>query len=1295
MGKLGASAMGLIKCPEIIMIGVMKEAPTTLRVCLLGGFSLHRQGRLLAPPASKKARMLLAYLLFHPDRDHERAFLAGLLWPDVPETIARRRLSHALWQVKQVCPAVEGTRTQIRLSAHHGCWVDAIAFLEAWERYQEDPSQLRALEEGVNLYRGPLLPGFYDDWVLLQRERLRDIYVQSLERLMMGYMQRGAYEDALVMAQRLLEEEPLHEEAYAQTMRLFALLGRRDEALALYDRLERLLDRELGTRPGLSLQLLAQQIREGMISPRVRSSPLFDTQASLPMVGREDIWAQIQGLIHDLRQGKGRVLVLRGETGIGKTRLLMDLAQYAQGWEMQVWSARAISDSSNAPYDLLRQAILPHLTPLMVEQLRLQLPPIWLAVLMQILPELQDWLPEPLPLPPLKHEEEHHRLHQALVRLLRVMAQRVPVVLMLDDLQWADKASLDALQRLAEETAGLGVLLVCSFRDDDPAYRRQFESFLTSLTHPPVLVRLSPLSPQETGQLVRMALGLEQPAYRFESRIYQVTQGHPLFILETLRALHEQGWLYRDSAGQWSTPWDATTEDYRELPLSSRLQELFSQRLGQITPLARTILQVMALTAGPVSLSFLQQVIQVSPETLVHGLEELIRYRMIQAEQGRYRLTHDSLAETVTQWLTAEERLNWHGRIAQALASMGDVSVSMLAYHFTQAQRWPEALAYHQRAAKQAQDMGAYRIALSHWDAAWEIGERLEVSPEVRFEIVQARELVLEVLGERARQEEDLQAMLVLAGEDVGRRAWAHLRRTYFLTATSRFSEGEEVARRALVLAEQGQDVDLRLRIMLAQNQIFIFSGRSGLALEQNDVMLQLAREHGDPLLLAQIYRERGNALLGLGRHDEARPEFERALKLFRAHHQPREEVETLHLMAILATEQGNYEEARALYDQELALAREIGFLLGEAKALINTGNLDYLAGRYYHALLRYDEAKALFTHLRYLRGIALSQFNRCAIVLDMLGADEDVLKEIEAGLRLAREVGDPIGVGQAKSQLAAYHYYAGDLSRAATYYREGLDILLANRQLWMAQQDLRALAQVKVEAGKPDEALTLLDQADALGEELGANQPDVFGLSVRALAYLRRGDLDEALRWSQQAMAWRHHGQGHLAAHVHAQVLQALGRDKEAALAIEEAWNLLQQALSDFPPDLKERSLQRIPAHRAIAQAYRRLSRVVHMQLPRGDAPLGRPLRPDEWVTVPWTVYAPEDERIGSKVERRRHQLKRLLREAEAQGAAPTVDDLAKALGVSRATIKRDVAALRQEGHVVRTRGARGDGQA
>ena len=1268
----------------------MKEAPTRWRICLLGGFSLHHQGRAIAPPASKKARWLLAYLLFQPGIDHDRTFLAGLLWPDVPESTARRRLSHVVWQIKRVCPAIEGTRTHLRMPEEHGCWVDAIAFLQAWDRYQEDASQLPSLEEAVNLYRGPLLPGFYDDWVLLQRERLREKYVQALEKLTASYVQRGAYEKALVMAQRWIQEEPLHEEAYAQTMRLFALLGRRDEALALYQRLEQLLAQELGTQPGPAIHQFAQQIRQGMIPSRVQRSPLFDAQASLPMIGREDVWSQIQGLVHDVRQGKGHVLVLRGETGIGKTRLLMDLAQYAQGWDMQVWSARAMPDSSSAPYDLLRQAMLPHLTPLLVEQLRLQLPPIWLAVLMQILPELQDWLPEPLPLPPLKREEEHHRLHQALARLLRVMAQRGPVVLVLDDLQWADKASLDALERLAEETAHRGVLLVCSFRDDDPAYRRQFESFLTTLTRPPTLVRLTPLSPQDTGRLVRVALGLEKPAHRFESRIYQATQGHPLFILETLRALHEQGWLYRDSAGQWSTPWDATTEDYRELPLSSRLQELFSQRLGQITPLARTILQVMALTTGPVSLAFLQQVIQVSPETLVHGLEELMGYRMLQAEQGRYQLAHDSLAESVTQWLTEEERLAWHDRIAQALASMEDVSASILAYHFTQAQRWSEAFGYHQQAAKQAQDMGAYRIALSHWDAAWEIGERIQASSEARFQMVRARELVLEVLGERERQEEDLQVMLVLAGEDVSKKAWAHLRRTYFLTATSRFSEGEEEARRALALAEQAQDVELRLRIMLAQNQIYIFSGRSGLALEQNDAMLQLAQEHGDPLLLAQIYRERGNALLGLGRHNEARPEFARALKLFRTHHQPREEVETLHLMAILATEQGDYEEARALYEQELVLAREIGFLLGEAKALINTGNLDYLAGRYYHALLRYDEAKALFTHLRYVRGIALAQFNRCAIVLDMLGADEEVLEDIEMGLRLAREVGDPIGVGQAKSQLAAYYYYAADLTKAEVYYREGLDMLLANRQLWMAQQDLRALAQVKVEQGKPDEALALLDQADALGEELGATQPDAFGLSVRAMAYLQRGELEAALHWSQQAMAWRHHGQGYLAAYTHAQVLQALGREEESAQAIEEAWHLLQQALSDFPPELKERSLRRIPSHRAIAEAYHRLGQVVQVRLPRADAPLGRPLRADEWVMVQWTVHAPEDERIGNKVARRRHRLQRLLKEAEAQGAAPTVDDLAEALGVSRATIKRDVAALRREGLAVRTRGAR-----
>ena len=1272
----------------------MTDTLSRLYFYLFGGFTIQRDGLRVPPPASQKARALLAYLLVHPGVAHERAYLAGLFWPDLSESVARRRLSQALWQVRQVCPDIETNRTTVRLPSLDSYWVDVEAFRGAMSRAaSHEESLLSSLQEAVDLYQGDFLPGFYDDWTLVQREQLRQQYVLALQKLVQGYFQLGAYDQALEAGQRLINEEPLNEWAYEQVIRLCALLGRRDEAMRHYARLRRNLAEALGARPGPAIEQLMERVRAGAGVQPERRAPLFHDDITLPMIGRERAWERVRSMVDALRRDQGGACIVRGEAGIGKTRLLMELAQYAEGWGFPLWMSKAVQERASVPFQTLRQAITPHLTPLLVERLRLEMDPVWLAALAQVFPEIRAWTTDLATLPPLKKGEARSRFHQALIHLFRVVTARTALVLIFDDMQWADAASFDAIVAIAEATQRLPLLVAVSFRDDAPEHRRRLEAFLSSLPASAAIFRLGLLSANDAGRLVRVALGLQQPAPRFEQRLYQTTQGHPMFIIETLRALHDQGALYQDAAGHWSTPWDDITEDYRELPLSSRLQELFSQRLAQITPLARMVLQGVALVSRPVSFEFLQRLLDVSAHALFRALDELVYFHLLIFEGKEVRLVHDALADSISQLLTTEEIQAWHAKIANTLIALGDPNPAILAKHCTRGALWSEALHFHQLAARQALALSAFQDALEHLDQAIAIAERIDMPSAKRFDLVRQRELVLDVLGDRSRQEADLDLLLALADEPE-KRAWVHLRRTKFFTDTGQFEQGEQAAQQGLTEARSEGLRHLELQIRLAENQLFVHASQYAQAWENAHALVALAQMLEDPIALAEAHRIQGDALLGLGRHAEVEPYLQQALAIYRQHQRRREEVEILHLMAILATEQGRIAQARSLYNEALTIASDIGFLQGEAKALFNLGNLEYLEGRYYHALAHYDAAGDLFRHLQNRRGIAIASLNRCAIILDLLGGDEEALQNIQEGLRIAQEIGDPISEAHAKSQLGAYLYHVDrDLVAAETHYRKAVDILLENHQLWMAQQDLLALAQVFIDQERYEEAIAALNQADALGQELGKEEPEWLSLILRAELHLKMGQPTQALRQAEQAVALLAQGRaqgGYKAVYVHARALKALGRHQEAAQEFMRAWELLQAALADFPEDLKAQSLERIALHRDIAQAYRELGRTLTKRLARADAPTGRPLRDDEWVIVRWTTHAPEDETIEHKVERRRYRLLRLLTEAAEQGAAPTVDDLAEALEASRATIKRDLAALRRAGMTVRTRGAR-----
>ncbi len=1266
-----------------------------LSIHLFGGIRLERAGEPMAPPSTHKARLLLAFLLLHSRRWHERAYLIGLLWPDLPESVARRRLSQALWQVRDVFPYVVADRQSIGIDPEGAFWADVIAFQQA-QRQAEQATEAATLaaswQEMINLYRGALLPGYYEDWVLLQREQLRDAYLQALEGLIEHYMQFGRYQDALAAAKRLAAEEPMNEEAHRHVIRLYALLGQREDALRQYDLLSKILAEELGATPGLATeQLMANIRRQAVEQSRQAHAPLFDETNMLPLVGREAEWAQMKRMLDDVRQGKGGVLAISGEAGIGKTRLLAELEQQAQWLGLQVWSAQAVQEGYPPPYELWQRAIRPQFSPLRLEQLALEMEEVWLSVLTTIFPEIKTWLPQLSPPPYLPGEKAGQRVHAALLHLLRAFAKRAPMVILLDDVQWADVASLDFLHSLTAVLERIPALIVICYRDDEPGARRRMEAYLDALPYSSTRIRLANLSPEATERLIQTALGITNPIPRFRDRIYRATHGHPLFVLETLRALHEQGLLFQDALGKWSTPWDESTLDYSELPLTDRLHELFKERLAQLTPLARSILQAAALITEPFTFGFLRHVLDAPPQALTRALDELLHYRLLVEEKRTLRLIHDSLREIIEETLFMDDVREMHERIARAYLDQGDVSPAILAQHFRLAGVWREAMHFHLLAAEQAQAISAPAIVKEHLDAAIELAEKLQWPREKRFDLLLQREAALDILGEREAQARDLSEMLTLAQGDARRTARALLRRAHFLTDTTRFAEAVQAAEQAKDLAVVLQDRCMELESLITLSHAALLWTQIDKVFEFQKQMLSLTEQCDDPLMLARAHREIGDAFLISGRHEEAKHHLEYALHLYRREEDRLGEIQTLHLLAIQATEWGDLDAARELYDQELRLSEAIGYLYGVCKVLLNTGNLYVLEGRYFQALQHYDDARIRFRALQDARGEILALLNQVSVRIDLFGPEASVLEDLDRALTLAKSIDERISLGQGYSLLGEYYFSKGDLALAESYLLKGVEMLKQAHQLWMVQQDLRVLCQLYVQQNRGEEALETLRQIEAVQEELRIDQPDVMLLALRGMAYLTLGRLDEALHWAKRAQALLSPSiaRGYLIAFWCAQIFEEAGEMQEARAMRIRAWEDLQRLLADFPEALRQHSLQQKPEHRQIAEAARSLQQVIEVSLAHVDAPTGRPLQEDEWVVVRWTVAAPEDERIRNKTDRRRHRLQRLMEEAAQQQGAPTVDDLAQALGVSRATIKRDLAALRRAGVPIHTRGS------
>ncbi|MEA3396743.1 MAG: BTAD domain-containing putative transcriptional regulator, partial [Chloroflexota bacterium] len=292
-----------------------------LQLYTFGGLRIERDGRPLQLP-THKARDLLAYLITFRDRPHPRPVLAGILWPDLPEEKARRRLSDTLWRVRRATGPDVILADEDTLAFNPACdhWLDVEEFED---RARAAGRQEQATTACLSLYLGTFLDGLYHDWVLLERERLHMLYLESLGRLLELHKQAGDYESGLTIAQRIVAVEPLHEAAHRELMRFYHLLGRDAEAVAQYHRCREMLREELDVAPaseteslyhGLSRRVSSHVGVPAMHLPAPARRPVPDLD-ELPLVGRDTERAALLRHLEAAAAGQGGIVLLEGEPG--------------------------------------------------------------------------------------------------------------------------------------------------------------------------------------------------------------------------------------------------------------------------------------------------------------------------------------------------------------------------------------------------------------------------------------------------------------------------------------------------------------------------------------------------------------------------------------------------------------------------------------------------------------------------------------------------------------------------------------------------------------------------------------------------------------------------------------------------------------------------------------------------------------------------------------------------------------------------------------------------------------------
>ncbi|HET7518375.1 MAG TPA: AAA family ATPase, partial [Actinomycetes bacterium] len=573
----------------------------------------------------------------------------------------------------------------------------------------------------------PLLPGHTSAWVEDRRAALHQLEVSCLELLCDAHLAAGQAPLAVAAAADLVDLEPFRDSAYRRLLAAHSAAGDRGEALRAYDRYRRVLAEELGVGPSPELEaaylgLLRAEPAGEATAPPAQVAPGGPPPAPVPgeFVGRRPELRRLEAAWAEARGGRRRTVVVAGEAGIGKTRLATELASLAERDAAAVLAGRC-DQHLGVPYLSLREAVGRHLATYPSERLRGLLGP-RAVELARFWPELAWRLPALPAAPATGPDTDPYLLLEALGGLLDAVAAGGPLLLLIDDLQGADEASLLLLRRLVVAPRPARLLTVLTYRDDERAPRASLTAALGDLVRAPgaEVLTLGGLGPGEVAELAAAVAGrpLGHGGAALARVVHQRTGGNPFLAGELLRHLAETGGLDGDATGA------ATGPAADDVPESVRW--VVGQRLARLGGPVEHVLEAAAVVGQEAELAVLGRVTDLGWSDLLAALDAAVAARLLEERPGLpggYAFSQPIVRDVLYRRLPASERARAHRRAGEALEERtgGTGRLGELADHFTLA-----GVPFAGRAAGYAERAGAHAQAGGrHEEAAQRLGQAL------------------------------------------------------------------------------------------------------------------------------------------------------------------------------------------------------------------------------------------------------------------------------------------------------------------------------------------------------------------------------------------------------------------------------------------------------------------------------------------------------------------------------------------------------------------------------------------
>jgi len=830
------------------------------------------------------------------------------------------------------------------------------------------------------------------------------------------------------------------------------------------------------------------------------------TGDAAPFVGRSSEFSLATGLVAQLGAGSGYAVLIEGEPGIGKSRLMREVARHALARSLPVFSTNCYEIERSMPFQPVIDLITRALDRIPSGALR-SLAPVSLAELAALVPEIAERVPG---LPKLSDDfpqARQARLPRAVGQLLEAARDGRPCLLMVDDIQWADDASAQVLHYLARQAPKFPVLVVYAYRDESIDNDERLARLIESLRRETFARRISlaRLGPDDTEALVGALAGARLGAAGLAERLHRETEGNPFFLISILQSLNDG-----------ETQLEARASPEAGL-LPDALRAAVRVRLAHVPKELRSTLETAAVLGRRFDFDTLLAVTHEAEQHLLDAVEALVRRRLLreEAEGGVYDFSHDKVREVVYRDIGGARRRLLHLSVAEALErraegeSAGHERDAQLAEHYERAQVWPQALRYLVLAGQRSQALFALRDAL-HWlDRAVALCEsHPEALPDSeRLAIYERRGAARAQAGQSAGAIEDFRRVVdaARAGGIPGQTRDALLRLGMAYRRADAYDEATACLTEALNQSRALDDEHHAADTLYHLGTVAWSMGQNDKAIGFHRQAVDICRRKGYADLVAvQAYHGNGEARYANAEPAAAIECFSRSLELARGIGDKSYESENLMMIGhacVGSKGLGDYPRAAVQFEAALEIARAADLQWHLGPTLLGLDHVRACTGRYGEAWAGMQQT------LHWLESLGQARYQLIAydylgyLLLD-LGLNELVIEHLEPGVALARDTGIMFWRASIDTHLA--------VARARLGQRDVVPALAAtlaqarrNSERYLMVRCLDGLAEIALAEGDGGGCLTHADELLATAAPNGMREFEARALHWRGAAMM------------------------------------------------------------------------------------------------------------------------------------------------------------------------------------------------